>query len=134
MPGLMDEPLGSLDKNLRRSFQLELRQLQRTIGITTIYVTDDQEEAFSLSDKIAVMGGGRIRKLAPPEEIYHRRADLFVAEFVGDLNRWSGVVVAVQENRLSSERRETYSFRWRDRDAHVSIVKWRSVSGPKSSN
>lgn len=96
---LMDEPLGSLDKKLRQSLQIELRHLQRTIGITTIYVTHDQEEAFSLSDKIAVMGSGHIRQLATPEEIYHRPADLFVAEFVGDLNHWAGVVVAHLENR-----------------------------------
>jgi putative spermidine/putrescine transport system ATP-binding protein len=90
---LMDEPLGALDKRLRQEVGLEVRRLQRELGITAIYVTHDQEEAFTMSDRIAVMNHGRIRQLATPSEIYRRPADEFTATFVGDLNRFSGEVV-----------------------------------------
>ncbi len=87
---LMDEPLGSLDKRLRQQLQVELRRLQRAVGITTVYVTHDQEEAFSMSDLIAVMGGGQLHQIASPEDIYRQPADSFVAHFVGDLNYFEG--------------------------------------------
>lgn len=87
---LMDEPLGSLDKRLRQQLQVELRRLQRAVGITTVYVTHDQDEAFSMSDQIAVMGGGELHQLGSPEEIYRQPADTFVAHFVGDLNYFEG--------------------------------------------
>jgi len=87
---LMDEPLGSLDKRLRQQLQLELRRLQRAVGITTIYVTHDQDEAFTMSDEIAVMGQGELHQLDTPEAIYRRPADSFVAHFVGDLNYFEG--------------------------------------------
>jgi putative spermidine/putrescine transport system ATP-binding protein len=87
---LMDEPLGSLDKRLREQLQLELRRLQRALGITTIYVTHDQDEAFTMSDRIAVMGGGVVHQLGSPEAIYREPANAFVAHFVGDLNYFEG--------------------------------------------
>ena len=87
---LMDEPLGSLDKRLRQQLQVELRRLQRAVGITTVYVTHDQEEAFNMSDLIAVMGGGQLHQVAAPEDIYRQPADSFVAHFVGDLNYFEG--------------------------------------------
>jgi spermidine/putrescine ABC transporter ATP-binding subunit len=87
---LMDEPLGSLDKRLRQQLQVELRRLQRAVGITTVYVTHDQDEAFSMSDQIAVMGSGELHQLASPEDIYRQPADTFVAHFVGDLNYFEG--------------------------------------------
>ena len=87
---LMDEPLGSLDKRLRQQLQVELRRLQRAVGITTVYVTHDQDEAFSMSDQIAVMGSGELHQLASPEDIYREPADTFVAHFVGDLNYFEG--------------------------------------------
>ncbi len=87
---LMDEPLGSLDKRLRQQLQVELRRLQRAVGITTVYVTHDQDEAFSMSDLIAVMGTGQLHQLASPEDIYRRPTDSFVAHFVGDLNYFEG--------------------------------------------
>jgi spermidine/putrescine transport system ATP-binding protein len=90
---LMDEPLGSLDKRLREQLQVEIRRLQREVGITTIYVTHDQEEAFSLSDRIAVMQAGEVHQLGVPEEIYRRPADAFVAHFVGDLNYFDGQLI-----------------------------------------
>jgi putative spermidine/putrescine transport system ATP-binding protein len=83
---LMDEPLGALDLKLREAMQFELRRLQRTLGITTVYVTHDQTEAMNLSDRIAVMEGGRIRQIGLPREIYERPASRFVAEFVGQIN------------------------------------------------
>lgn len=93
---LMDEPLGSLDKRLRQQLQIEIRRFQRELGITTIYVTHDQDEAFSMSDRIVVMHEGVVRQMATPIEIYRHPADLFVANFVGDLNRLEAEVVEVK--------------------------------------
>lgn len=83
---LMDEPLGALDLKLREAMQRELRGLQRQLGITTVYVTHDQTEAMYLSDRIAVMNGGRIEQIGTGREIYDRPATRFVAEFVGQIN------------------------------------------------
>jgi putative spermidine/putrescine transport system ATP-binding protein len=83
---LLDEPFSALDRNLRASMQLELREIQRKLKVTTIFVTHDQGEALSLSDRLAVMSEGRIRQLGTPEEIYRRPCDRFVASFVGDAN------------------------------------------------
>jgi spermidine/putrescine ABC transporter ATP-binding subunit len=83
---LLDEPFSALDKNLRGSMQVELREIQRKLGLTTIFVTHDQSEALSLSDRVAVMSEGRIRQLGTPEDIYRRPRERFVASFVGDTN------------------------------------------------
>src|SRR5438270_3010312 len=83
---LLDEPVSALDKNLRAAMQLELKDIQRKLGVTTIFVTHDQSEALSLSDRIAVIAEGRIRQLGAPGEIYLRPADRFVASFIGDVN------------------------------------------------
>lgn len=83
---LMDEPLGSLDKRLRLQLQSELRRLQREVGVTTIYVTHDQDEAFSMSDRIAVVNDGLTSQVGTPEEIYRAPTDEFVANFVGEVN------------------------------------------------
>ena len=83
---LLDEPFSALDKNLRASMQVELREIQRKIGVTTIFVTHDQSEALSLSDRLAVMSEGRIRQLGTPKEIYRKPCDRFVVSFVGDVN------------------------------------------------
>jgi putative spermidine/putrescine transport system ATP-binding protein len=83
---LLDEPFSALDKNLRASMQVELREIQRKLGVTTVFVTHDQSEALSLSDRLAVMSEGRIRQLGTPEEIYRRPCERFVASFVGDAN------------------------------------------------
>src|SRR4029077_9179101 len=83
---LLDEPFSALDRNLRASMQVELRDIQRKLGVTTIFVTHDQSEALSLSDRIAVISEGRIRQLGSPDEIYRRPVDRFVASFVGDVN------------------------------------------------
>jgi putative spermidine/putrescine transport system ATP-binding protein len=83
---LLDEPFSALDKNLRASMQVELREIQRKLGVTTIFVTHDQSEALSLSDRIAVMSEGRIRQVGTPAEIYAKPSERFVASFVGDAN------------------------------------------------
>jgi putative spermidine/putrescine transport system ATP-binding protein len=83
---LLDEPFSALDRNLRASMQVEIKEIQRKLGVTTIFVTHDQSEALSLSDRIAVIAQGRIRQLGTPNEIYRRPIDRFVASFVGDVN------------------------------------------------
>jgi putative spermidine/putrescine transport system ATP-binding protein len=92
---LLDEPFSALDKNLRASMQIELRDIQRKLGLTTIFVTHDQSEALSLSDRMAVMSEGKIRQLGTPLEVYRRPANRFVASFVGDTNRLRGELVSV---------------------------------------
>jgi putative spermidine/putrescine transport system ATP-binding protein/spermidine/putrescine transport system ATP-binding protein len=83
---LLDEPFSALDRSLRASMQVEIKEIQRKLGVTTIFVTHDQGEALSLSDRIAVMTQGRIRQLGTPNEVYRQPADRFVASFVGDIN------------------------------------------------
>ena len=83
---LLDEPLSALDAKLREAMQVELRQLQQRLGITTIVVTHDQREAMTMADLVVVMSGGQIRQAAPPVEIYRRPADTFVADFIGSTN------------------------------------------------
>jgi putative spermidine/putrescine transport system ATP-binding protein len=87
---LLDEPLGALDLKLRREMQLELKQIQRDVGITFVFVTHDQEEALSMSDRVAVFNDGRVEQVATPVELYERPASSFVAGFVGTSNRISG--------------------------------------------
>jgi spermidine/putrescine transport system ATP-binding protein len=89
---LLDEPLGALDLKLRKEMQIELKQLQRRLGITFIYVTHDQEEALTMSDRIAVMNGGKLEQVATPVAIYDRPRTRFVAGFVGETNLLSGTV------------------------------------------
>jgi spermidine/putrescine ABC transporter ATP-binding subunit len=91
---LMDEPLGALDLKMRETMQLELRRIQQELGITTVYVTHDQTEAMTMSDRIAVMSGGRIEQLASPEEIYRLPRTKFVAHFVGKVNFLPAMVAA----------------------------------------
>ena len=87
---LMDEPLSALDRRLRQQLQVATRNFQRELNITTIYVTHDQEEAFVMSDRIAVMNYGSILQTGTPSEIYHAPESRFIAEFVGDLNKFEG--------------------------------------------
>ncbi|MEO8356138.1 MAG: ABC transporter ATP-binding protein [Chloroflexota bacterium] len=89
---LLDEPLGALDLKLRKEMQLELKTLQREVGITFIYVTHDQEEALTMSDRIAVMNKGVALQIGEPNEIYERPANKFVADFIGETNFLDGVV------------------------------------------
>ncbi|MEU4286590.1 ABC transporter ATP-binding protein [Kribbella sp. NPDC026596] len=91
---LLDEPLGALDLKLRREMQIELKAMQRDVGITFVFVTHDQEEALTMSDRIAVFNGGRIEQLAAPAELYEHPASAFVAGFVGTSNLLEGEVAA----------------------------------------
>lgn len=103
---LLDEPLAALDLKLREAMQLELKRIQREIGITFVFVTHDQGEALTMSDRIAVMSQGRVEQIGTPEEIYQSPASLFVAGFIGSANLLPGKVVAVDDEdavvRLSS--------------------------------
>jgi len=94
---LLDEPLGALDLKLRKAMQLELKQLNREVGATFVYVTHDQEEALTMSDRIAVMSRGAIWQIGSPAEIYERPASRFVADFIGQSNLLEGVVEQVVE-------------------------------------
>ena len=87
---LLDEPLGALDKQLRESMQYELKQLHEALGVTMVYVTHDQSEALTMSDRIALFDDGRIQQIAAPREIYEHPETLFVAEFIGESNRLTG--------------------------------------------
>ena len=89
---LLDEPLGALDLKLRKGLQVQLKQIQRDVGITFVYVTHDQEEALTMSDRIAVMNRGRIEQIGDPEGVYERPATTFVAGFIGVSNLMPGVV------------------------------------------
>ncbi|GHH67387.1 spermidine/putrescine import ATP-binding protein PotA [Streptosporangium violaceochromogenes] len=89
---LLDEPLGALDLKLRQAMQIELKRIQREVGITFVYVTHDQSEALTMSDRIAVMNDGLVEQLASPREIYERPATAFVAGFIGTSNLLKGVV------------------------------------------
>jgi spermidine/putrescine transport system ATP-binding protein len=89
---LLDEPLGALDLKLRKQMQVELKEIQREVGITFLYVTHDQEEALSMSDRIAVMNAGRVIQCGVPEEVYERPQEEFVAGFIGISNLIEGTV------------------------------------------
>jgi len=93
---LMDEPLGALDKQLREHMQYEIKHIHENLGITVVYVTHDQSEALTMSDRIAVFEDGRIQQLAPPEDLYERPENAFVAQFIGENNKLRGKVTAVQ--------------------------------------
>ncbi len=87
---LLDEPLGALDLKLRHAMQFELKRIQREVGITFVYVTHDQEEALTMSDRIAVMNAGNVDQIGSPTEIYDRPSTVFVASFIGQANLWAG--------------------------------------------
>ncbi len=89
---LLDEPMSALDANLREAMQVELRMLQQRLGITTIVVTHDQREAMTMADNIVVMSNGRVEQVGPPQDIYHKPANAFVADFIGRANFFQGVM------------------------------------------
>jgi putative spermidine/putrescine transport system ATP-binding protein len=100
---LMDEPLGALDKQLREQMQLEIKHIHRNLGVTVVYVTHDQSEALTMSDRIAVINDGQIQQLAAPDDLYERPENSFVAQFIGENNRLRGKVVAVNGNGCQVE-------------------------------
>jgi spermidine/putrescine transport system ATP-binding protein len=95
---LLDEPLGALDLKLRHAMQFELKRIQREVGITFIYVTHDQEEALTMSDRIAVMNAGNVEQIGSPTEIYDAPSTVFVANFIGQANLWAG-----HQNRVDGD-------------------------------
>src|SRR4051812_29539940 len=97
---LLDEPFGALDRKLREQMQIEVRHLQRRLGLTTLFITHDQEEALVMSDRIVVMDKGRVLQVGPPNEIYEAPASPFVADFIGESNIFAGVVEAGDSNSL----------------------------------
>jgi len=98
---LLDEPFGALDRKLREHMQLEVKHLQRRLGITALFVTHDQEEALVLSDRIAVMNGGAIEQIGSPADVYARPANRFVADFIGESNIYHGKVAASSAEALT---------------------------------
>ena len=97
---LLDEPLGALDLKMRKEMQLELKAMHDELGITFIYVTHDQEEALTMSDKIVVMSEGRIQQVGTPEDIYNEPATVFVADFIGDSNIFNGIMTGNKKARF----------------------------------
>ncbi len=113
---LLDEPLGALDLKLRQAMQIELKRIQREVNITFIYVTHDQEEALTMSDRIAVMNEGRVEQIGTPQEIYHAPTTVFVAGFIGVANLLSARIVGVLGERavaeVAGQRVETLAPAW----------------------
>lgn len=100
---LLDEPLGALDLKLRKQMQLELKHLQQQLGITFVYVTHDQEEALTMSDRIAVMHDGILEQIGSPTDIYEKPKSRFVADFIGETNLFSGIVTSIEDSTAHTE-------------------------------
>ena len=98
---LLDEPLGALDKRLREAMQIELRQLQKSVGITFVFVPHDQEEALSMSDRIAVMSGGKVLQIASPRALYEQPNCREVADFIGTMNFFDATVMAADDHAIT---------------------------------
>jgi spermidine/putrescine transport system ATP-binding protein len=120
---LLDEPLGALDLKLRQAMQFELKRIQRDVNITFIYVTHDQEEALTMSDRIAVMNEGRVEQIGTPEEIYHAPATVFVANFIGVANLLPATVIGVNGALVVSVEGDTRM--------EVTRAEWASKPGTK---
>lgn len=128
---LLDEPLSALDKNLRESMQLEIKHIQEKIGITTISVTHDQEEALVMSDLVCVMNQGRIEQIATPFELYQYPKNEFVAKFIGEINLLGGELVASTADHMTVQLDESPSINvkvgnqwgdeWSEKRVHVAI-------------
>ena len=96
---LMDEPLGALDKQLREHMQFEIKHLHESLGLTVVYVTHDQGEALTMSDRVAVFNDGRIQQLDAPDELYERPKNSFVAQFIGENNKLPGTIEALEDGK-----------------------------------
>lgn len=120
---LLDEPLGALDLKLRRQMQLELKRLQKQLGITFIYITHDQEEAINMSDRIAVMNRGVLEQVGTPNEIYYRPRTAYVADFVGNANVWrrNGETFAIRSENVLMNGEEPC--------VHEAVVREKSFAG-----
>lgn len=112
---LMDEPLGALDKKLRGDMQLEIKRIQKKLNITTIYVTHDQEEALTMSDRIAIMNNGKIAMMGTPDQIYEKPNSVFVADFIGESNLIPVSLAAAKEDavtlRMGTEKGSAFIYR-----------------------
>ena len=95
---LMDEPLGALDKQLREQMQFEIKHIHESLGVTVVYVTHDQSEALTMSDRVAVFNDGIVQQLAPPDVLYEQPENSFVAQFIGENNQIPGMVTALHDN------------------------------------
>ena len=120
---LLDEPLGALDLKLRRQMQLELKRLQRQLGITFIYITHDQEEAINMSDRIAVMNRGVLEQVGTPNEIYYQPRTAYVADFVGNANIWRA------DGRTYAIRSENVLINGEEPCVHEAVVREKSFAG-----
>jgi len=100
---LLDEPLSALDRRLRQAMQLELKTLQNELGISFVFVTHDQEEALTMSDRVVVMNAGRAQQEGPPTEVYHRPATAFVAQFIGESNLFEARIAAISGTEVRCE-------------------------------
>ena len=125
---LLDEPLGALDLQLRKQMQLELKHIQREVGITFVYVTHDQEEALTMSDRIAVMNGGELQQVGNAEDVYERPANAFVAQFIGISN-----LLRRRPNATACGSRRAPSYPPAFRRTWPRAVRCASRSGPRSS-
>lgn len=116
---LLDEPLGALDLKLRKQMQVELKHLQRKLGITFIYVTHDQEEALTMSDRIAVMNKGALEQVGTPDEIYEKPRTKFVADFIGETNLFEGEVSSIDaiHPKLQLEGGESIPLKWKENNS-----------------
>ncbi|MBR9872326.1 MAG: polyamine ABC transporter ATP-binding protein, partial [Gammaproteobacteria bacterium] len=122
---LLDEPLSALDYKLRRTMQVELKRLQRELGITFVFVTHDQEEALSMSDRIVVLKDGLIQQLGTPREVYERPANLFTARFVGETNFFPGRVDALNDDGTIIV--DVFGLKRRFRKPDFSVVEGQSL-------
>lgn len=115
---LLDEPLGALDLKLRKEMQVELKHLQKQIGISFVYVTHDQEEALTMSDRIIIMNEGHIEQEGTPEEIYEKPKSKFVADFIGETNLFEGTVTEISDNiaNIQIQNDETIQIQSKDLD------------------
>ena len=118
---LLDEPLAALDLKLRKEMQYELKRIQQEVGITFIFVTHDQEEALTMSDKIVVMKGGEIQQVVTPEEIYNEPANRFVAEFIGESNILSGIMLKDYKVRFDDITFDCVDFGYKENE-NVDVV------------
>ena len=119
---LLDEPLGALDKNLRKQMQLEIMQIQEKVGITTISVTHDQEEALIMSDRICVMNNGRIEQVDSPKKIYKQPKNRFVAEFIGEINLIKGEIVNVTDEITKVKIKDDLTVEIKTDDTQTEII------------
>jgi spermidine/putrescine transport system ATP-binding protein len=124
---LLDEPLGALDLKLRKEMQLELKHLQTRLGITFVYVTHDQEEALTMSDRIVLMRQGRIEQVGTPRDLYDCPASRYVADFIGETNILSGTVVGVGPRPVTLKIGENLIRGWSDTALPVGSTAWLSV-------